>query len=170
MENNTEIWKDIPGYEGYQVSNLGRVKSIKNYRGSGDKIMKVSSDGRGYFQLALMKNKKSKTIKVHKLVAITFLNHSQSGMNEVINHKDGNKSNNNVDNLETTTQRNNMNEFFRLNSNNLTSSYKGVHWNKRVGKWETSIKIGGKKRLHGYFESEIDAYNFYSSKLLELGL
>ena len=68
-----EIWKDIKDYDGiYQVSNLGRVKSLKF---SKERILKDYVDTRGYLNLSLNKNGKKKTYRVHKLVAVAFLGH-----------------------------------------------------------------------------------------------
>lgn len=170
MENNIEIWKDIDGFPSYQVSSFGKIKSLKKWRCNDDKIMKLSSDGRGYLQICLMKNKKQHTIKIHKLVAISFLNHKQNGMKDVINHIDGNKSNNHVWNLEITNQRKNMNEYFKINSHKYSSKYEGVHFNKLDSKWETQIKIGNKKIVSKRFTSEIEAALYYQHKIKELNL
>ena len=170
IEKEKEIWKDVPGYEGYHISSLGRVKSTKRCRVDHDIIMKPSFDGRGYLQVCLSNNGKGKTLKIHKLMAIAFLNHKQNGMREVINHKDGNKENNNIDNLEVVSQRFNMNEYFRLNSHKLSSKYTGVHWNKVVGKWESQLKVNNKKIRVGYFHSEIEASLAYQNKINELNL
>lgn len=102
-----EIWKDIKDYEGsYQCSSFGRVRSLDRYieERSGKKqfrkgqIIKARLNKNGYLQLALNKNSKRKMKYVHILIAETFLeNHEKL---ETVNHKDGNKLNNNVDNLE----------------------------------------------------------------------
>lgn len=90
-----EIWKDIVGYEGlYQVSNLGRVKSSFRYK----KILKQFEDNKDYLRVTLYKNNKSKSIKVHKLVAEAFIPNPNNY--NCVNHKDENKTNNNVENLE----------------------------------------------------------------------
>ena len=105
---NKEIWKDIKDYEGlYQCSSFGRVRSLDRYveEHSGKKkqfrqgqIIKARLNKNGYLQLALNKNSKRKMKYVHILIAETFLeNHEKL---ETVNHKDGNKLNNNVDNLE----------------------------------------------------------------------
>ena len=69
-----EIWKPIKDYEGlYEVSNLGRVKSL-NYRGTGkEKILKNSECNNGYLLIGLVKNGKLKTFYVHRLVAEAFI-------------------------------------------------------------------------------------------------
>lgn len=103
-----EIWKDISGFQGcYQVSNLGRIKSIDRYVKCGKngtkfqkgKVIKQSVNKYGYCQVRLSNGRKNKfSYTVHRLVAIAFI------QNEIkykqVNHIDGNKKNNNVDNLE----------------------------------------------------------------------
>ena len=90
-----EIWKDIEGYEGlYQVSNLGRVKSL-NYHSTGkENYLTPHIVGRGYLRVGLSKNNKKTRFLVHRLVACAFIpnpNHLQE-----VNHKDENKLNNSV--------------------------------------------------------------------------
>lgn len=102
---NNEIWKDIEGYEGlYQVSNKGRVKSFHSGEG---KIMKPGTHPLGYKSVTLFKDKKGKVAKVHRLVAQAFIPNPENL--PVINHKDENPSNNNVENLEWCTQKYNLN-------------------------------------------------------------
>ena len=94
MEN--EVWKDIEGYEGhYQVSNLGRVKSLK--RGN-DKIMSLRRYKGGYLLVNLCKNGEMKTFTIHRLVGQAFLPNPNNLPQ--INHKDEDKTNNRVENLE----------------------------------------------------------------------
>ena len=90
-----EIWKDCKGYEGlYQVSNLGRVWDIKLQR-----YLKGSYDKDGYIQVYLTaKNGKVKMERVHRLVALVFLDNPNNYPQ--VNHKDKNKGSNCVDNLE----------------------------------------------------------------------
>lgn len=107
-----EIWKDIEGYEGlYQVSNLGRVKSLQMYANGGYKkrvkILKPCNNGNGYYVVYLMKNKKRSVNYIHRLVAQAFLKNFNNY--KCINHKDENKSNNNVDNLEWCSYKYNNN-------------------------------------------------------------
>ena len=94
----TEIWKDIDGYEGlYQVSNLGNVKSL-NYLHTGKEMILSTGFNKNYLFVILYKDKKHKIYKVHRLVAETFIPNPNGY--PCINHKDGNKLNNCVDNLE----------------------------------------------------------------------
>lgn len=96
-----EIWKDIIGYEGeYQISNMGRVKSLIGRR---ERILKPRKNKRGYLRVSLhQRNDKM----IHRLVAIAFLPNPE-GLKEV-NHKDENPSNNCVDNLEWCTHQYNV--------------------------------------------------------------
>lgn len=106
-----EIWKDIPNYIGlYQASSLGRIKNIKR-----DKIKKLTINQDGYYFIKLSKNNKKKVFLVHRLIAETFLDYNNfkycendlgkvyNKNNLVINHKDENKLNNNINNLEWCT-------------------------------------------------------------------
>lgn len=94
-----EIWKDITEFEGlYQISNYGRVKSLKRTT-TKEHIMKISYTKRGYCRINLYKNKRKKNFFVHSLVMNTFgSNKYQDGLQ--INHKDENKWNNHINNLE----------------------------------------------------------------------
>lgn len=98
-----EIWKDVKGYEGYyQVSNLGRVRSLPRNKGKrvyGGKILKQVDRGNGYLCISLSKNnQKSPLISVHQLVAQAFIDNPNNLPQ--VNHIDGNKQNNRADNLE----------------------------------------------------------------------
>lgn len=121
MKEEVEIWKDIPGYEGlYQVSNLGRVKSLGRILNNGrgqysikEAILKQNPNEKGYLMVCLTDRGK-KTHKVHRLVAQSFIKHP-GGKCEV-NHIDGSKLNNKACNLEWVTHRENMqHSFAKLN-------------------------------------------------------
>lgn len=102
-----EIWKPIIGYEGlYEVSNFGNVKSL-NWRNTGvEKCLYLKKHNKGYFQVELCKNKKRKMFLVHRIVAEAFLPNPLKKTQ--INHKDYNRQNNNVENLEWCTVSENM--------------------------------------------------------------
>ena len=106
-----EIWKDIAGFEGlYQVSNLGNVRSLrKSWASNGEKfhIMRPSIN-RGYAYLSLRDlNGGDTSFPVHRLVALAFIPNPEGF--KCVNHKDENKLNNNVDNLEWCTLAYNFN-------------------------------------------------------------
>jgi len=117
-----EIFKDIPGYEGiYQVSDLGRVKSLKFNK---EKILKPGVNNHGYYTVVLCKGKR-KTINVHQLVAMAFLNHEPCGYNGlIVDHKDNNPLNNRLSNLQLISQRENTSK-----DKKGSSKYTGVSWN-----------------------------------------
>jgi len=100
-----EVWVDIIEYEGlYQVSNLGRVRSLDRPSKKG-RILKQNKGSSGYLHISLWKHGKGYIINTHRLVALTFI---QNKLNlPQVNHKDLNKHNNNVENLEWITNKNN---------------------------------------------------------------
>lgn len=97
-----EIWKDINGYEGkYQISNFGRVKTLKRNR-----ILRPNKSGE-YDYVILYMNGKGKIKKIHRLVAESYIDNPNKL--ECVNHKDENKRNNVVSNLEWCTKQYNCN-------------------------------------------------------------
>jgi phosphomannomutase len=119
-----EVWKDIVGYVGlYQVSNLGNVKSLDKICGGRKGIVKgkpiaTQDNGRGYINVCLNKDGQAKRVYVHRLVAEAFL--PKENLKDCVNHKDGNKANNNLDNLEWVTRSENMQHAY---SNGLAKQY-----------------------------------------------
>lgn len=106
----TEIWKDVVGYEGlYQVSNLGRVKSLPKqvgFRPQQEKLTAIFIDKRGYCKTNLYKNNTHKQVYVHILVGQAFIPNVAD--KPQINHIDGDKTNNTVENLEWCTAKENV--------------------------------------------------------------
>ena len=111
-----EIWKDINGYEGYyQVSNQGNVRSLDRFDGVHDRqgtIIKPSLKQNGYLQVGLRKHSVRKWFGVHRLVAIHFIENPDN--KPQVNHVDGNKLNNTVENLEWVTEKENQNHAAKL--------------------------------------------------------
>jgi hypothetical protein len=107
MEDSTiEIWKDIKGYNNYQVSSFGRVKSKARFLSEGkrgrrfqkEKMLVLSKTKTGYVQVSLYNEKGMKLKRVHSLVADAFLPLDQK--KETVDHIDNNKKNNRIDNLQ----------------------------------------------------------------------
>lgn len=105
-----EIWKDIPGYESsYQASNLGNIKSLSRLVGhpkggmklTKEKVLKKQNGSNGYFIVGMHKNGEGGSKTVHRLVALAFIDNPEN--KKEVNHKDGNKKNNQIDNLEWAT-------------------------------------------------------------------
>lgn len=111
MLNSNEEWKDIPNYEGlYQVSNLGRVKSLEKIDALGhrlkEKILKPQIN-RGYYRVNLYKNSIQKNYRVHRLVWEAFNGTIPENMH--VNHINEIKTDNRLSNLNLMTARENIN-------------------------------------------------------------
>lgn len=173
-----EVWKDIPGYEGlYQVSDLGRVRSLERWRYNPkckdgkqyvpEKILKAA-ERTGYLVVAINKNGKRKSYSVHRLVAQAFIPNPEN--KRTVNHKDGNKKNNRVSNLEWNTDSENVNHaiitgLLKFENNrkgskeveqydknmNLIATYPSMREAERAGFKEPKICLccNGKRKFHG---------------------
>lgn len=160
-----EIFKDVPKYEGfYQISNLGRVKSLSKYITRAttnyytkEKILINKIDGSGYLFVCFCVNQDRKYFKIHKLVAMAFLNHIPDGTQKiVVDHIDNNKLNNRLDNLQLLTQRQNSSK----NHKNKTSKYVGVSLVKN-NRWRSSVTHKGKSVNLGEYNCETLAFLKY---------
>ena len=143
--NIMEIWKDVKGYEGlYQVSNLGKVKSLKKiittkkgwFLPKKECVLKYKKGNHGYIRVMLYKNKKGISFGVHKLVIIAFIPNPENKPEP--NHKNGIKTDNRVVNLEW-----------------VTKSENAIH----------SYKMGLQKPLRG---SDVKTSNVTNSEVLEI--
>ncbi|UUV46403.1 HNH endonuclease [Bacillus phage vB_BanS-Thrax3] len=109
-----EIWKPLKGIiecgDNYEISNLGRLKSLTR-----NTIMKCQVSDRGYLKVKLYYQGKTKTCRIHRLVALAFVNNPDK--KPEVNHKDGNKLNNRFDNLEWSTRMDNIKHSFDMNLN-----------------------------------------------------
>jgi len=162
MEN--EIWKQYPANSNYSVSNLGRVK-VKDRIGEDGRKLKARylnewKDKEGYFTVAICRKPRHK----HQLVAETFLGHKPCGYKLVVNHKNFDKVDNRVSNLEIVTNRENTNRKHLKSS----SKHTGVSWSNQIGKWKAQIQINGKIKYLGIFKCELAAADAYQTALKEL--
>jgi|688.fasta_scaffold872797_1 hypothetical protein len=126
-----EVWKDIVGYEeSYQVSNLGNVKALRRKftpngatRFTEEKLANLYINRHGYVKVQISKNSKQKQVSVHRLVAIAFLPNNEN--KPEVNHIDGNKLNNKIDNLEWSTRSENV--IHGIKNNLIQVKKRGLH-------------------------------------------
>jgi len=149
MEN--EIWKNINDYNGlYQISNTGKIRSVQLDIPT---ILKLNNNGYGYIVVKLIKNKRSTKFYIHRLLAIHFISNPNNYI--MVDHIDGDPSNNNISNLRWCNKKLNA-----LNSKkpiNNTSGYKGISfYNNR---WEACIGSRN-NRVRKTFKNLKDAISF----------
>lgn len=145
-----EVWKNVKGYENlYQVSSEGRVKSLCRYVNNNGgleyregKIMKSCKHNKGYPQIVLCKEGKQKTYCIHRLVAQAFILNPNNY--PVVNHKDEDKTNNKVENLEWCTSQYNNTYGTRLKKSAKSKSISILQFTKDsefVKKWESGVQV-----------------------------
>jgi hypothetical protein len=135
MENQKEIWKTIDGYEGlYEISNLGRVKSLSRIiqrdgifgnKKIKERIIKPSITNGGYYRLNLINNKIKTSFSIHRLLALYFLPNYEN--KPQVNHINGIKTDNRLENLEWCTAKENINHAFKIG---LITAKNGINHNK----------------------------------------
>jgi hypothetical protein len=158
-----EVWKDIPNYEGvYQVSDLGRVKSIKSGK---DKILKPILLN-GYYAVGLCKRGYQVKTRIHQLVAIAFLSHIPQGMKLVVDHINNNPLDNRVKNLQLITQKENLSKD-RIKKYSFNCS---CYLFKPLKKWIVKVQVNGKIKILKVFTNEFEAYRFYKNELKKIAL
>ena len=177
MGSKIEEWRDVPNYEGYyQASNFGRVRSLDRtiefsdgrkrfYKG---RIIKGSITKDGYKQTGLSINGIGRNFTFSQIVAMTFLEHEPSGVTMVVDHINGDISDNRVENLRIVTNRANVSTCFRSDRDSFTSEYVGSHWSKSASKWQALIRHNGVQTNLGYYDTEIEASDTYQSALSKI--
>lgn len=156
----TEIWKRIPNFDDYEVSSWGQVRSYK--RQGEPKLLKQFKLGDYLGVNLLQKGSKKKTVYVHHLLSMAFLDHFPSRpYTTVINHIDGDRWNNRLDNLELTTHRDNCIKGWSKKT--TKSKYPGVTILKLRDKIYYRAQAGflGQNRYLGNFSTEEEAYACY---------
>jgi len=155
-----EIWVDFNVKNGlYSISNKGRIKSY-NWRNTGEtRLLTPQINPFGYYVVHLM----GKTKFIHNLVANAFL----GDKDDYVNHKDGNKLNNDPSNLEYVSNR--VNVCHGLVTSGKKEHPIGAHKRKRDGMWVTEIKIGDKRIWLGAYSTAQEASNRYINALKEYG-
>lgn len=153
-----ELWKDIKNYEFlYQVSNFGRIKNLVT-----NKILKGFYNKKGYLSVKLYKNKNTKTFFIHRLVALNFIDNPENKLQ--VNHINGIKDDNNLSNLEWSTNVENMNHRYT----SLGKEKYSLHFNKEKNLWESYINYKGVKINLGRFKHKDDALKVFEEKYIEL--
>lgn len=174
-----EQWKRHPDFDNYQISTLGRIWSEKKQR-----IMNQYQQNSGYWQIQLVDNNgKSTRFLVHRLVALVWIPNPAN--KPIINHIDGDKSNNCVHNLEWCTNSENIrhartNGLNPYNNPTLnkklsgqragTSKYFGVAWDKSRQLWRSGLVYKGKRYQQKRFQTEIEAARHYDNVVIQMGL
>lgn len=153
MENK-EIWKDIEGFEGkYQISSMGRVKSL-NFKLTGkEQIMSLKVNKYGYKQILLYKDKKYKTFLIHRLVAQAFIPNPEN--KPEIDHINTNKTDNRVENLRWATSKENKNNPITIEKYKNCSSIPVLQFTldgELVRKWDSATQA---ERELGFIQSNI---------------
>jgi hypothetical protein len=151
-----EHWKYIPSYEGeYMASTFGNIKSVKFGK---EKILSPALNRNGYKQVCLHNNRIRKVVRVHQLVAMTFLNHTPCRMEKMVDHIDNNKSNNNLSNLQLVNNRENCSK-----DRNPESTLTGVYLAQ--DRFVSRIYFDGKSYHLGFFETKEKAQEKYNEAL-----
>lgn len=156
---NKLYWEKIKDYEDcYLISKTGNVWSVKS-----EKLLSPGLDSSGYFMVVLNKSGERKTVRVHILVWDTFGDKERNGRLLQVDHIDGDKLNNNINNLQLLSARENTVKSLR--KFNTYSQYVGVSWHKGLNKWRAYIHTNGKLLHLGYYENEELAHEAYQEAL-----
>lgn len=150
---------NIPKLPKYKISKSGKIKSFKRK----NPILIKDCDRKGYRAVTLIVRGERKTFSVHRLMAITFLGLDPDS-ELVVDHINGNKSDNRLENLQVLENRENISKGYKYKD--TTSNYTGVY--KNGNNWQSMIYINGRNINLGIFETEVEAHNKYKQELNKL--
>ena len=155
-----EIWRPHFKFGGYEASNLGRVKSV--YRNGKERILKLRENEKGYLKFEVRHNGKRVTYRAHRFIYECFSGEFL-GKRE-INHKDLDKKNNSIGNLEICSRSENMRHAWMGRKRGVTKATKSRNWGAQ-------INISGNVKYLGAFPTKDEAYaEYYDSYLRHYGV
>jgi len=154
-----EIYIPVQGFPDYVISNLGNVKSLKK-----EKILKQSLS-HGYCQVRLCNQNGITFPLVHRLIALHFIPNPE--VLPQVDHINRVRSDNRIENLRWVSEQENSSNRTKIKKQ-TSSSYKGVCFFRKTGKWVTSITKNGVRIHLGYFDDEKEAARAYNEKATEL--
>jgi hypothetical protein len=162
-----EIWGPIIGYEGiYEISNFGRAKSLERIvklrdsnRTVRERILNPNKNHRtNYYHIKLFSNCEGKTFQIHTLVWDHFGDRKRDGLKLQVDHIDGNKLNNRIDNLQILTSRENLSKGHVQRGRKLPT---GVDYHKKSQKYRAQIRLNGEGIHLGIFNTKESAHQAY---------
>lgn len=174
MQNTEEIWKAVPGYEGYyEVSDQGRIRSIairkhfQPYKKRACPLMlRFNPIKGGYLIVRLYKDGNGKDNQVGRVVLSAFKGCAPNGYE--CDHIDSDTSNNNLSNLRWLSPRENIHHAASKKKHITSSKYIGVFWDRRSSKWMSRIGFKRKTQHLGTFQTEEDAHFAYQKALTKI--
>ncbi len=151
---NKEMWATVCGYSGrYQISSFGNVRNAEK-----EKILSQCNDKRGYLVVTFSNNGEAKQYRIHLLVWDYFGDSKRDGRKLQVDHKDNNKKNNNISNLQLLTAR--QNTIKSISKRKLPT---GVCFVSKINKYQAQAYHLGKVRWLGYFNNKEGAEQSYKN-------
>lgn len=157
-ELNSEVWKDVLDYDYQcQISSLGRFKRVTSFfKKYVNQITLGSKDSRDYLRVQVSKNCVPKSVKVHRLVAKYFLENYSEEL--TINHKNFNKGDNRLSNLEVISASENIIDYItKVRKKKSYSEVLGVGYHSQISKWTTRVNKNNKRISLGTYETKEEA-------------
>ena len=160
LEEN-EIAKPIEGYEGlYLITNFGRVWSVKSKKFISQRFKK-----NGYVEIHISKDNSKKYFRIHRLIAIHFIENPKPNEYNIIDHINHHKTDNRISNLRWCN--NELNNRNAQKYKNTSSKYKGVSYDKSRNKWTSRITINKIRKSLGSYFTEEEAANAYNQYIID---